>query len=280
MSRRTRWRTRAAAAVVGLYVLLAALGPLLVPATALSVVDAQAPPFAAPSPAHPMGTDSNGLSVLALVVAGARVSISVGLLATAAAIGLGVVAGLGAGILPRGPAAVLTWLVDWFLTLPQLPLAIVLVAVLRPGLAALVLAIALTSWAPVARVIRAAVLVARSQPHLDRVRSLGAGAWYVARAHVLVQVLPVIAVNTALTLANAVLAEAAFSYLGLGDPDQVSWGSMLHQANLTGALSAGAWWLVLAPGLAVITVALAAGTCAAAVGVPEEASRDAEFSSR
>jgi peptide/nickel transport system permease protein len=248
--------------VLGCFAVVAALAPILIGPGALSVTAATAPPLAPPSLRHPFGTDENGLSVLTLTAVGARLSMTVGALATVGAVGVGTAVGMAAGVLSRRPAALLTWLTDWFLTMPQVPLAITLVAVLRPGVAPLVLAIALTSWAPVARVVRAAVLVARSQPYLDRVRGLGAGDWHLARVHLLPDVMPIIAVNGALTLANAILAEAAFSFLGLGDAAQVSWGSMLRQASLSGALTAGAWWYLLAPGLAVIAVVLAAGVCA------------------
>jgi peptide/nickel transport system permease protein len=255
--------------VLGFFALLAIFAPLLIPRESLSVISAPGPAFAPPSARFPLGTDENGLSVLKLVLVGSRVSIGVGFLATAAAIGVGSLVGLLTGALRGRPAAGLKWVMDWFLTLPQVPLAIALVAVLRPGLMTLVLAIAVTSWAPIARVLRAAVLAARSQPYLDRVRGLGAGEWYLARVHLLPDVMPVVLANGALTLANAILAEAAFSFLGLGEPSQVSWGSMLRQASVSGALTAGAWWYVLAPGLAVIIVVVAAGAGAISSAQPE-----------
>jgi peptide/nickel transport system permease protein len=245
--------------------LLAVLAPVLIPPGAVDVVGVHGPSLAPPSLRYPLGTDEFGLSVLTLTLAGARLSVGVGFIAATLAVAVGALVGLTAGVL-RGPAAAaLTWIMDWFLMLPQVPLAIAFVAVLSPGLRALVLVIALTSWAPVARVIRTAVLAAKAQPYLDRVRALGAGNWHITRVHLLPDVMPVIAVNWALTLANAILAEAAFSYLGLGAPAEISWGSMLRQASTSGALSAGAWWYVLPPGLAVIIVVLAAGGCANAI---------------
>jgi peptide/nickel transport system permease protein len=247
------------------FALLAGLGPALIPDAALDVVRSHGPALAPPSSRFPLGTDENGLSVLLLTLQGARLSVGVGFVAASLAVILGTVVGLASGVLPRRSAGAVTWIMDWFLMLPQVPLAIAFVAVLRPGPTALVVVIVLTSWAPVGRVVRTAVLAAQGQPYLDRVRALGGGPWYVARVHLLPDVLPVVAVNGALTLANAILAEAAFSYLGLGAPGDVSWGSMLRQASVSGALSAGAWWYVLPPGLAVIVVVLAAGICANAV---------------
>jgi peptide/nickel transport system permease protein len=97
---------------------------------------------------------------------------------------------------------------------------------------------------------------------VERVRALGAGTGHVVRAHLLPHLLPVIAVNAALVFANAILAEATFSFLGLGVPTQVSWGGMLRSAGRSGALTAGAWWYLLAPGLAIVAVVLAAGAAA------------------
>jgi peptide/nickel transport system permease protein len=252
-------------AILAGFALLAVLAPVLIPAESLDVVDSDGPPLAPPSARFPLGTTEFGLSVLSLTLAGARLSVGVGFIAATVAVAIGALVGLAAGVLRGRAAAALVWIMDWFMMLPQVPLAIAFVAVLRPGLRALVLVIVLTSWAPVGRVVRTAVLAAQAQPYLDRVRALGAGHWYIARVHLLPDVLPVIAVNGALTLANAILAEAAFSYLGLGAPGEVSWGSMLRQASRAGALTGGAWWYVLPPGLAVVIVVLAAGICANAI---------------
>ena len=251
-----------APAVLVAFALAALLAPVLSPDDALSVVAARGPQLAAPSAAYPFGTDEHGRSVLALTLAGARLSLLVGAAATAGAVAAGALVGVVTGALPRPWAAPLLWVTDWFLVLPQVPVAVALAAVLRPGTVALVLAITLTSWAPVARVLRAAVLAARSQPYVERVRALGAGTGHVVRAHLLPHLLPVIAVNAALLFANALLAEATFSFLGLGVPTQVSWGGMLRSAGRSGALTAGAWWYLLAPGLAIVAVVLAAGAAA------------------
>src|SRR5262249_43489152 len=145
--------------------------------------------------------------------------------------------------------------------LPQVPFAMALASVLPPGAGPLVLAIAVTSWAGVARVVRAGVLAARTRPHLQRVAALGAGHWHRIRFHIVPATLPLVAANATLTLANAVLAEATLSFLRLGDPGQPSWGAMLRQASVSGAVSAGAWWYLLAPGLAITMVVLAFAAC-------------------
>jgi peptide/nickel transport system permease protein len=156
-------------------------------------------------------------------------------------------------------------LTEGFLVLPQVPFAVALGAVLGPGHGAVIMAIALTSWVMVARTVRAGVLAVEARPHLERVRALGAGHWHQLWAHVLPDVLPLVLASASLTVANAILAESTLAFLGLGDPDTVSWGGMLRRAALAGAATAGAWWYLLAPGLAIVAVALAFGACARAV---------------
>jgi peptide/nickel transport system permease protein len=250
--------------------LVAAAAPLLVPPRTLSVIDAPGAPLAAPSAGYPLGTDENGVSVLALTIAGTRTSLQVGLLATALGVGLGTAVGLVTAHASRWRAAPLNLVTELFLVLPQVPFAMVLGSVLRPGAGAMVLAIALTSWAGIARVVNSAVHVVRAQPYLERVRALGARRWHQVLVHIWPAVLPLVAVNATLTLANAVLAEATLSFLGLGDPLRPSWGSMLRRASMSGAAAAGAWWYFLPPGLAIITVVLVVGACGRAVGVAGE----------
>jgi peptide/nickel transport system permease protein len=154
---------------------------------------------------------------------------------------------------------VLARVTEWFLVLPSLPFAITLAGVLGSGLTSLIVAIGVTEWARVARVIRAAVISEEARPHMERTRSLGAGHLHQLQVHVLPALLPVIVANTTLTLGNALLSEATLTFLGLGEPGVVSWGTMLRQAASSGAVTAGAWWYLLAPGCAITTVVLACG---------------------
>lgn len=251
-----RARLRPGVVAAGLLVLLFALS-WAVPGTAVQVTGATGPPLAPPSRDFPLGTDENGLSVLALTLYGARRSLLVGVLATLAAVAVGASVGVLAGHFSGWPDAVLGRVTEWFLVLPSLPLAITLGAVLGPGIAPLVIAIAATSWAAMARVTRAAVISVESEPYLERSRALGAGHRHLLRTHVLPAIAPVVAANTTLNLASALLSEAALSFLGLGEPGLVSWGSMLRQAGTSGAVTAGAWWYLLAPGCAITAVVLA-----------------------
>jgi peptide/nickel transport system permease protein len=255
----------AAGVVVTAYAAVAVAAPALVPARALSVVDATGPALAPPGPGHPLGTDENGLSVLALTLAGSRTSLAVGVLAAALAVGLGCAGGVVAGTLGGWADRTVLGVTDLFVALPVVPVAVVLAGVLAPGTAALVLAIAVTSWAGVARVVRAAVQSAQAQPYVERVRALGARRGHVVREHVLPAVLPLVGARACLTLADAILLESTLSFLGLGRPGQVSWGAMLRHAAAAGAVSAGAWWYLLAPGLAVVVLALAGAAVARAL---------------
>lgn len=251
--------------VLAALTVVAVAAPLLVPADALSVIAGAGPALAPPSLRYPLGTDENGLSVLALTVAGAGFSLRVGLVATVLAASTGAAVGLLAGAVRGRLEGALMQVVEWFLVLPQVPFAAALAGVLGRGAVELVAAIAVTSWAVVAQVVRAAVLAAASLPSVERVQALGARRGHVIRAHILPEVLPVVAVSAVLTLANSLLAEAALSFLGAGSLDQVSWGSMLRSAATSGAVTAGAWWYVAAPGLAIIAAVSAAAWCAEAL---------------
>jgi len=234
--------------------LVALAGPGLIPDDQVSVIRATGPLLAPPSRSFPFGTDENGLAVLALTVRGARISLFVGVSATLIAITIAVVVGVSAGHFRAWPAAVLSRLIEWFLVLPQLPFATALAAVLRPSATSTTLAIAVTSWAGAARTLQMGVHHFEALPYLDPVRALGGGHWHQLRRQVIPAVAPLIGANALLIGANAILAESAMAFLGLGDPGQLSWGRMLQQAATSGAITAGAWWYLLAPGVAIIVL--------------------------
>ncbi len=125
------------------------------------------------------------------------------------------------------------------------------------SLLTIVIAIGVTSWAGTARLIRAQTLTVQTRPYMERSRALGAGHWHQMSRHVLPNVMPLVLANTTLTVASAILSESTLAFLGLGDPTRVSWGSMLRSAFQSGAITAGAWWFLLPPGLAIVAVVLA-----------------------
>ena len=238
-------------------VLLALLAPLLADAQGLDVTQATGEPLSPPTAGYPLGTDEAGRSVLTLLLWGARISLFVGFLATLISMVIGTLVGISAGHFRGWGGGLLDRFTDWFLVIPYLPLAIVLATVLGRSLFNVALVIGVTSWAGTARIIRAQTLAVGSRPYLERARVLGAGNWHQMSRHILPNVSPLIFANTTLTVAVAILAETTLSFLGLGDPLSVSWGSMLDSAFTVGALSTGSWWYIVPPGVCVVVVVLA-----------------------
>ncbi len=252
-------------ALLALFAGLALAAPLLTDPAGLDVTRADGPVLAGPSADYPLGTDENGRSVALLTLWGTRISLLVGFLATLLSVGIGTVVGVLAGHFRGWPAAILMRVTDWVLVLPSLVLAIALATVLQRGLFTIVLAIGVTTWPTTARLVRAQTLGVEARPYIERARALGAGHWHVMTRHVLPGVLPLVLANTTLTVASAIIAESTLSFLGLGDPTQVSWGSMLQFAFSSGAITRGAWWYLLAPGLAILLVVLAFTLCGRAL---------------
>jgi peptide/nickel transport system permease protein len=238
------------------FILVALLAPLLASPDGLEVTKATGGVLEPPSREFPLGTDDNGRSVLTLLIWGARISLLVGFLATAISMIIGTVVGLTSGFFEGWPAAVLFRLTEWFLVIPFLPLAIVLAAVLGQSLLNIVIVIGVTSWAGTALLIRSQTLSIKERPYLERARALGAGRRRQLTHHVLPNVMPLVFANTTLTVAIAIISETTLSFLGLGDPTRVSWGSMLEDAFSVGAMTTGAWWFIVPPGVCVVLVVL------------------------
>jgi peptide/nickel transport system permease protein len=245
-------------AILAAFALVALTAPLLFDAQGLDVTRATGEQLAGPTSGFPLGTDENGRSVLALVAWGSRISLLVGLAATAISMTIGTLVGIVSGYL-RGTfvGAALERLTDWFLVIPFLPLAIVLATVLGASLLNVILVIGVTSWPSTARVVRAQTLTVEARPYVERARALGGGGWHIMTRHVLPNVMPLVLANTTLTVAVAIVSETTLSFLGLGDPFSVSWGTVLELAFDNGAISKGAWWYLLPPGLCVVLVVLA-----------------------
>lgn len=263
-SRRRAWQQfrGSRSGLAGLIVLvvfaaLAVLAPVLFPPETISVVDATGEPLSPPSPGYPLGTDESGRSILALVVWGARISLVVGLSATIVSMLIGTVIGVMAGHFRGWVGMALNRFTDWFLVIPFLPLAIVLATVLGASLLNIIIVIGITSWPGTARLVRAQTLSVSARPYLERARALGGGDLHQMTRHVLPNVMPLVLANTTLMVALAILSETTLSFLGLGDPLAPSWGAILDGAFTSGAITAGAWWYVLPPGLCVVAVVLA-----------------------
>lgn len=268
------WRTyrKESGGVVGLALLvaivaLAVAAPLLTDASELDVTRASGGILQAPDSSHWLGTDESGRSVLLLTLWGARVSLLVGSAAALLSVVIGTVFGVLAAHFGGWTSTILMRITDFFLVLPALVLAIALSTVLARGMATIVLAIGVTSWATTARLVRAQTLTVETRPYIERARALGGGHWHIIGKHVLPAVLPLVFANTTLSVASAIIAESTLSFLGLGDPSVVSWGSMLKSAMDTGAVTGGAWWYLLPPGLGIVAVVLSFTLCGRALEV-------------
>lgn len=239
-------------------VLLAALAPVLAPASMLDVTKLiDAPRFAPPSWEHPLGTDHQGRELWVRMLWGAQVSLLVGFAATAMSMVIGTIVGIAAGHFTGWWGALLMRGIDFFLVLPSLILAIVLTSVLSRGVWTIVIAIGLTSWAGTARVVRSQTLSVESRDYVERARVLGAGHWHIIVNHLLPAVMPLVLANTTLTVGSAIIAESTLSFLGLGDTTVQSWGAILRNSMDVSAATSGYWWYVLVPGLAIVLVVLA-----------------------
>ena len=253
--------------MVGLVILIlfaavAIFAPLLADKQGLDATcPCNGPPFSPPSLDYPLGTDNFGRSVLTLTIWGSRISLTVGLLATAISMVIGSFIGIVAGYRGGGTETVLMRVTDWFLVIPFLPLAIVLASVLNRSLGVIILVIGITSWPATARIVRAQVLSVKTRPYVERSRALGASGWHLNTRHILPNVGPLIFANTILTVAIAILSESTLAFLGLGDPLSISWGTILDFAFSAGAAFAGQWWWIVPPGLAIVFVVLAFTLC-------------------
>jgi peptide/nickel transport system permease protein len=248
--------------ILAFFVAVAVFAPLIASEEALDpTCPCTGPPLQPPSLEFPFGTDDLGRSVFALTVWGSRVSLLVGFFATLISILIGSVVGITAGYYGRWSETVLMRITDWFLVIPFLPLAIILASLLGRSLLIIIFVIGVTSWPSTARIVRAQVLSVKTRPYVERARALGASNWHLTTRHILPNVGPIIFANTVLLVAIAILSETTLSFLGLGDPLSTSWGTILDAAFNAGAATAGNWWWLVPPGVAIVLVVLAFTMC-------------------
>jgi peptide/nickel transport system permease protein len=203
------------------------------------------------------GTDQVGQSVLAQFIWSARISLMVGLLAAFMSTVLGAGIGIAAGFYGGWQGEAWMRLTDAFLVIPWLPLAMVLAAAWGQNYWMIILIIGITSWPGTARVVRSDTLRVRELSFIERAKAIGSKNGHIMSKHVLPNVMPLIFANLVLVVAIAILSETTLSFLGLGDPLNFSWGTMLHYAWVNGAAGLPAWWYLLPPGIAIILVVLA-----------------------
>ena len=209
------------------------------------------------SRAHWLGTTAGGHDVLSQLIYGARAALEVGLTAAVAVVAIGTLLGLLAGYLGGWTDKIITRIADIVLGLPFLPFMLVLAALTAPGVRVVIVTVALLLWPNTARVIRAQVLSLRERAWVEAARVTGCSTGRIMFVHVLPQVLPLAALYGSVAIGWAILAEAAASFLGFGDPDAISWGVMLQDAYANQALGMGAWNWFAPPGLAIVLMVLA-----------------------
>ncbi len=244
-------------AAVGLVILLlvglmAATAPLVFP---FSPWDMQGAPFAPPGQeGFWLGSDSLGRDVAADIAYGAYVSLLVGAVSTAASLALGVVLGALAGYAGGWVDDATMRFTEFFQTVPSFILAVVLVAIFTPSITSIVIAIAIVSWPPVTRVVRAEFMTLRNREFVQAAEVLGRSRFSIVFREILPNALSPIIVLASLMVASAILLEAALSFLGLGDPNLMSWGFMIGAGRSVIRI---AWWMSVFPGLALFLTVLA-----------------------
>lgn len=247
-------RNRAAdiGALVLLFVILVAIfGPIFYPTNPFAMVGK---PFSPPFGRFPLGTDVSGRDILAGIVHGAGVSLLVGAAAALAATTIGVAAGGLAGYYGGWIDDLLMRTTEYFMTIPQFVFAVVLVAIFSPTVLTVTLAIAAVTWPSVARLARGEFISLRDREYVQACRAMGMRNGEIIVAQILPNALPSIIVVCSLMVAQAILTEAGLSFLGLADPNVVTWGYMIGVART--ALFAAPWMIAI-PGCAILLTVLA-----------------------
>lgn len=212
-------------------------------------------PFLKPGddPRFLLGTDMLGRDVLRQVAHGARISLLIGVASTMLAVIVGTLVGLLSGFFGGWTDRTLTRITEVFQTIPQLLFAIVLVAILPPSLWSVIVAVGVTGWTTIARVLRPVVMRLRNADFIHAARISGMKPAHILIHEVLPNIVPTLIVMTSILIATAILTEAALSFLGLGDPNVVSWGSMI---GIGRTVLEDGWHISLFPGLATLVTVL------------------------
>jgi len=243
------------AAVFGLYAVLvflvmAVLSPWLAPFQPLSIGKDS---FRPPDSTYLLGTDDLGRDLLSGVLWGARVSLLVGLLSAFTSTLIGVIVGSASGYYGGWADDLLMRLTEFFLVIPRFFLALIIVALFGSSIWNIIFVIGILSWPVTARLVRAEFLSLRGKEFVEAVRAIGAPDRRIILRHMLPNAGPPIVISGSLQIARAILMEAGLSFLGLGDPNQMSWGMMLYNAQ---RFLRHAWWTATFPGLAIFFIVM------------------------
>jgi ABC-type dipeptide/oligopeptide/nickel transport system permease subunit len=235
------------------FIVMALIAPYVAPYDPRALVGL---PFRKPSAEFPLGTDQVGRDIYSQLIWGSRVSLMVGLLASFFGVAIGTSIGLVSGYY-KGPLdAVLMRITDLFITVPNLPLMLILAAIIGRSMWNIIFVIAFLGWTSTARMVRSQTLSIKERPYVEAARSVGARDTQILWRHILPNVFPLVFANAIVGIVDAILAESGLSFLGLGDPTKPSWGLILRYANEAGALATGRWWFIIPPGLCIMLVAI------------------------
>ena len=213
-------------------------------------------PFERPGEDHRLGTDQVGRDIYSQLIWGTRISLMVGLFASAFSVAIGTVIGLLSGYF-RGPIdTVMMRITDLFITLPSIPLMLILAAIIGRSVWNIIFVIAVTGWTGTARMVRAQTLSIKERPYVEAARSVGARDSQIMFRHILPNIIPLIFANAIVGTVNAILSESGLSFLGLGDPTKSSWGLILRHANEVGAMATGRLWFIIPPGVCIMLIAI------------------------
>jgi peptide/nickel transport system permease protein len=197
-----------------------------------------------PSSQFWFGTDDLARDIWSQTIYGSRVSLTIGFVAALITVFSGTLLGLVAGYFGKMVDEVLMRIVDFFMMLPELPLMIVLAAVLGPNMWNIILVVSLVSWPTTARVVRSQVLSLKERPFVESSRCIGASNFQLMFSEILPNVVPLMFAQAVLMITEAIYAEAVLSFLGLGDPTTISWGMMLNAVFESGVIAESYWWVV------------------------------------
>lgn len=236
-------------------VLFAVLGPFIIPYDAYKQ---SGPSFLAPNSDHFLGTNDMGQDILAELAEGARTSLTIGILTALFATLIGGSVGILAGYIGGWFEVIVMRVIDVVLTLPFLPLMIVIAVYMGPGIFTQVFVITLVMWAGKARQIRAQTLSIKTTGPVLAARTMGANHWYIFNKHIFPSVFPLFIPQFVGAVNTAILLESSLSFLGMGNPLVKSWGSILYYANSRSAFLTEAWvWWIIPPGICIVLVVLA-----------------------
>ena len=205
-----------------------------------------------PNKQHWLGTNEVGQDLFSLNIYATRISLIVGFLAAAVAVTIGIMVGLVSGYFGGLVDEILMRITDFFLVIPPLILMIIIGALLGPNLTNVIIVIGILSWSTTARIVRSMVLSIKEWAYIEAARAVGGGNFHIIFRHILPNVMPVVYANATLAVSSAIFSHAALVFLGVGDINDISWGTILHFAFTSGALGTGKWWYFIPPGLFIL----------------------------